>query len=121
MRYKSCDFSDLKGKIIRKIKVKKNKNKVFFITDTKKYKMFHEQDCCEDVYIEDVCGCLDDLINSEILHAEEEYSEGHDDEESSTYSFYKLRTKKGSVTIRWYGSSNGYYSESAGLYYKKIK
>lgn len=119
MKYEYCEVSKLLGKTLKDIK--ENKDQIEFITDTKdRYLMYHEQECCEAVYIEDICGDLNDLLNSEILEAEgisdtmeipcseEEYRYY----ESVTWTFYKIGTRKGSVTIRWCGTSNGYYSES---------
>ncbi len=82
-------------------------------------RMYHEQDCCEGVEVQDICGDLSDLIGTPIVQADEEtnsasHPEGvtHEYEpESFTWTFYRLSTIKGSVVIRWLGTSNGCYGE----------
>ena len=107
-------FSNLLGKKLSGIYINQDKDEIIFITkDNEVYRMYHDQDCCEHVSIEDICGDLNDLLYYEITEAEESTQEGEDDEfDSSTWTFYKLSTRKGTVTIRWFGESNGYYSES---------
>lgn len=118
------DFSILKGKIIRKIIYTEiDKRKIIFeISDDESYIMHHLQDCCEKVNIEEISGDLQWIIGSPILLAESrsnqddpKYDPKDDDHgfgRSHTWTFYEIATINGSVTIRWYGFSNGYYSES---------
>lgn len=77
------------------------------------FKFCHWQECCESVYIEDIVGDLSDLEGAPLLVAEEVVSDSEEIAFSTeTWTFYKFATKKGYVDVRWYGESNGYYSES---------
>lgn len=109
-------FEDLKGKTLIEIIGNKDSDQLYFKTaDLQLFEMMHYQDCCESVYIEDIVGDLEDVIGSPILLAEEVSQDGEEGYGSSTWTFYKLQTIKGAVTIRWFGSSNGYYSESVSF------
>lgn len=109
------ELKALIGKTMVSVTNRANEEIVFTADDGKTYKLYHEQVCCESVLVEDVCGELADLVGAPLVEAEEVSSyEGPkpDYAESHTWTFYKFRTAKGSVTIRWLGESNGYYSES---------
>lgn len=114
------NISELKGKTIQFIDAKEGEEEVDILTtDGKHYRMSHQQDCCEHVTLNEVIGDLKDLIGNPLLIAEERTSRDNPEgvkvpeyQDSFTWTFYELATIKGSVTLRWYGDSNGYYSES---------
>ena len=112
---KFVDVSILKGKILKDIKIEGTESILFIDKDDIEYEMFHDYDCCENVYIEDICGDINNLIGSKIIMAEEvinrDLSPLNKFDESYTWTFYKFATVKGYVTMRWYGESSGYYSE----------
>lgn len=115
MEYIKIDF--LLGKTLSKIDINKDKDIILFHTvDGEIYKMYHDQDCCEDVYVEDIIGDLNNLIGEKLVMAEVATNSGDtDDYDTYTWTFYKFATIKGYVTIRWYGTSNGYYSEEVSF------
>lgn len=89
--------------------------------DKECFTFYHNQECCEDVSIESITGDLNDLLNSPVLVAEESVNFAElTDWNTGTWTFYKLATVKGWVDIRWFGTSNGYYSEGVSLSYKVL-
>lgn len=116
-----AEIKDLVGKTFVKVTTLGNEEVLFIAADGTTYKMYHAQDCCERVTINDINGDLEDLVGTPILVAEEvsNYEPTSEDDkeltlsaESCTWTFYRFATVKGYVTIRWFGESNGYYSES---------
>ena len=124
----SVPFSNLTNKVIIKVVGGERNSDILriYCNDGSAYEMLHHQDCCESVYIEDIEGDWEDIIGYAITNAEEVIHDGNtlttDDKfhlsslESYTWTFYKIDTRKGGITLRWLGSSNGYYSETVNFY-----
>lgn len=117
----NAELSEIVGKTMRAVTQNGRNSIDFESVDGERWQMSHEQDCCESCDIEDVCGDLADLVGSPIVMAEAstnqdspKVTDGHVPD-SWTWTFYKLATAKGYVTVRWYGESNGYYSETASF------
>ena len=120
------EISDIKGKTFVKVENSGEGQIRFVCEDGSYYSLEHVQDCCESVWLDDITGDLSNLEDTEILVAEERFQEpsyGEDEytPESSTWTFYTFRTVKGTVTLRWIGESNGYYSESVSVFYNKVQ
>ena len=114
------DLKVLLGKTMASV-VETGGELVFTTTEGEKFKLYHEQDCCEGVGIEGLVGDLSDLVGEPLLMVEESTGETPADykfeyePESYTWTFYKFATRKGYVDVRWLGESNGYYSESVSF------
>lgn len=121
--FERCSIKDLKGKEIKSIEgLEEGSDQVEIVTtDGYLYIMYHEQDCCEIVWIEDVYGEVNGLIGSPVVEAEERTNrDKYDAYGSHTWTFYTLATSKGWLDMRWLGESNGYYSEGVDIVRIKI-
>ena len=113
-------FTDMLGATILVVEGAKRGSDVMRLCadDGRAFVFEHDQDCCEQVAIEDVVGDVADLLGSPLVLAEEISSEGEpppDCADSFTWTFYRFATAKGTVTVRWLGESSGYYSEDVDM------
>jgi hypothetical protein len=124
-----CNISELIGKKLVAVEGLETgcDEVVFRCEDGSAFRMLHNQDCYESVFIDDIVGDVADLVGGTVLDAREESNndgpksfacaslDGSQyiyEDESATWTFYIVQTDKGTVTIKWYGTSNGHYSES---------
>jgi hypothetical protein len=116
---KNFEIGKMVGLTVESIDVS-DEEMTFVFTNGTRVKFHHWQSCCETVYIESIVGDVNDLIGNMLTVAEEvsncdnltnertETDELFGDVEQ--WTFYKFDSNKGGITVRWYGSSNGYYS-----------
>lgn len=105
-------MEEMIGKTFSSVENRRDLELHFVANNGDRFVFYHEQSCCESVAIEDIVGSLDDLVGSPLLEAEESGGITEDGEYGTyTWTYYKFGTIKGHVNIRWFGESNGYYSE----------
>ena len=113
------DLDYFMWRTISDIKVSEHEDEVVFtFTDQSRVMMYHSQDCCETVYLADVTGDFDSIKGSPVLRVFENTQDGSHEEGSygsRLYTFYTITTFDASVTLRWIGESNGYYSVGVSM------
>lgn len=82
---------------------------------------YHQQDCCESVWLNDFEFSGLSWVGAKVLSAEIATNESVSDYNSTTWTFYKINTDKGELFMRWCGESNGYYSESVDFEFTQGK
>lgn len=112
------EIESLVGETIASVTHVENDEKiVFHFNSGRIVKMYHDQDCCEDVRIEDITGDLQSLVGETIREIDQSFGEivgeGVDRGERTTFT---ITTDRRSIQIIWKGFSNGYYGTSANLY-----
>lgn len=120
------DFFTLKGQTIRKI-IALNTGSLKIFTDKYKYHLYHEQDCCENVRLVKIIGDIDNILNKEIIFAEEDAGANDPDwatdynyDDHHTWTKYVLKTENNSLEFWFLGESNGYYSENISIKVEEI-
>jgi hypothetical protein len=121
-----ANFFELKGQIIEEITgLTEGNDEVVLTTNIGKYRLYHEQDCCEHVVINKVIGNVNDLVG-EVIFAEEDagandpdwFNEKFYEDDSHTWTKYVLKNDNASLEFWFLGTSNGYYGE--GVTFEKI-
>lgn len=125
---KKVPFETLAGLVLEKLEKSKsqyNEEEVHITASGRKFVMRHEQDCSESVTVDSTKGDVSRSIGETVIDATEHSNRGDEEgaeprldewHDSWTWTYYTIRTQSETIVIRWYGTSNGYYSERVDFY-----
>jgi len=119
LKRKHVEFSALVGEVLDAVDIDREENQILLTTRSgRKFLVYHEQDCCEEVQIVGQDGSFDKLIGKPIVEARDiavDTGESESDYDSQTTTTLVFRVDDQTVISRWVGDSNGYYSESVDI------
>ena len=100
------------AQILGVVGLKAQSEQLVIKTDRGELTLKHEVDCCEAVYLEEFTGTAESLVGAIVTSFTKDTREGEQDRGSHVemWTFYNLVTSRQDLSLRWYGSSNGYYS-----------
>lgn len=122
--YSNDSMISMEGSLI--LSFQKEMDELIIKTTKGFFRFYHEQDCCESVYLENFDGWSDYGVGEEILKTEEKLFSPEEEYpemlflESCTGTFYSIQTNSMDLSMRWVGESNGYYSESVDVFFSPL-
>lgn len=69
--YQNVELQELIGKTMESVVNKDDDELIFTTIDGEVFKLYHSQDCCESVTIDDIVGDLQDLVGAPIYMQKE--------------------------------------------------
>lgn len=103
-------LAGLQAEVLAVEGMREGSREVRILTDQGTIRIFHEQECCEQVLLRDLTGDPEDLVGGIIvvfecrvglLKPKREGKRPPRSHEALQYTFYEIRTTKGDVTLRW--------------------
>jgi hypothetical protein len=115
----------LRGRTVTSIEgLAKDSTEVVINMPTGKLLFSHEQECCESFWLEDFeddrnthlrAYEYDRFLGVELLTNQDDPAPEDKYTEHYTWTYVRLKFQSGDVTLRFIGSSNGYYSEDCDI------
>jgi hypothetical protein len=109
-------IDSLVGETLSFIDIDDDNNEILLTTESgRQIKIFHQQDCCESVFIDSTDGDWNELLGKVLIEVTKDVVSDETECETSTHTKLIFRVNDATVVSRWIGYSNGYYSEDVDI------